>query len=76
MVLFTLLAFAIILAMFVGQFRVARRALHERKAGVGQFTYSLDESPKAFIAKLVLVWLGLVIVFAYSMALAVGVLFS
>ena len=75
MVLYALLAFAILIALVVGQFRIASRALHERKAGIGRFTYSFEESPKAFIAVLILEWLGLVFVFAYLLALVAGVLF-
>ena len=75
MVLYALLAFAILIALVVGQFRIASSALHERKAGIGRFTYSFADSPKAFIVVLILEWVGLVVVFAYLLALVVGVLF-
>ena len=75
MVVYSLLAFAILIALVVGQFRIASRALHERRAGMGRFTYSFADSPKAFIAVLILEWVGLVVVFAYLLALVVGVLF-
>lgn len=74
MVLYIFLAFAIVIAMAAGQFRIASRALHERKAGMGRFTYSFEDSPKAFIVVLILEWVGLVVVFAYLLALIVGVL--
>ncbi|EDL49264.1 hypothetical protein [Erythrobacter sp. SD-21] len=75
MVIFTLLAFAIVISMVVGQFRIAKEALQERKAGIGRFTYSIDEAPLSFWGVLILEWVGLIIVFAYLLALIVGVLF-
>ena len=75
MVLYALLAFAILIALVVGQFRIASRALHERKAGMGRFTYSFEKSPIAFMLVLILEWVGLAFVFAYLLALVVGVLF-
>ena len=75
MVIFTLLAFAIVIALVVGQFRIARKAFQERKAGMGRFTYSIDEAPLSFWGMLILEWVGLILVFAYLMALIAGVLF-
>ena len=75
MVLYALLAFAILIALVVGQFRIASRALHERKAGMGRFTYSFEKSPIAFMLVLILEWVGLAFVFAYLLAVVVGGLF-
>lgn len=76
MVLFTLLSFAILIALIVGQFKIASRALHERKAGIGRFTYSFDDAPVAFALVLLLEWIGLIVVLVYLLSLVALAVFQ
>ena len=72
--LFTVLAFAILIAMAVGQYRVAYRAINHGKAGFRRFTYIRAEAPIKFWAMVVLEWIGFAVIFAYLLALIAAVL--
>ncbi|MWV29188.1 hypothetical protein [Aurantiacibacter rhizosphaerae] len=47
-ILFGLIYAAVIGALFFGQFKVVRRALQQRVAGMGRFTFPREESPIGF----------------------------
>ena len=75
-ILFVILAFALLLAMAGGQLRVAYRAIHHGKAGVGRFTYRRVEAPLQFWLMAVAEWLGFALLFVYGLALVTRGLFG
>jgi len=59
-------------ALLLGQVKVVRRALSQKMAGLGRFTYSLSEAPTGFWVMLVLEIAGMLAVALYFVgALAV-----
>jgi hypothetical protein len=72
-VLFGLLYAAVILALLIGQFKVVRRAMNSKTAGIGRFTYSQEEAPIGFWVLITLEIVGLMVATLY-VAGALGVL--
>ena len=62
---FALLYIAFAAALVVGQAKILAKAFRFRQAGIGRFTYSLDERPIRFWGMLLLETAGLLIVALY-----------
>jgi hypothetical protein len=76
MILFTALAFVLLIAMAAGQFRVAYRAINHGKAGFGRFIYKRADAPRAFWIAVVAEWLGFALIFVYGLLLVTKALFE
>lgn len=74
-ILFGLFYAVLVGALLFGQARVVRRAVTERTAGVGRFSYELAKAPAGFWVMLILETIGLLAVVIYCVsALAVVVM--
>jgi len=65
MALLALLYLAVIAALCAGQVKVIRKAMQQRQAGLGRFTYELSVQPLGFWTILTLEIVGLAVVIAY-----------
>lgn len=65
MALVGLLYAVIVSALLFGQFKVVQRALRQREAGIGRFTYALPAAPAGFWLMLALEVAGLLAVLLY-----------
>ena len=60
-------------ALLFGQFKVVKRALRQQAAGMGRFTFALDEAPVGFWLMLALEVAGLLAVLLYFVGALVGI---
>ncbi|MCR2833000.1 hypothetical protein [Parerythrobacter lacustris] len=54
-------------ALLVGQWKVVSRAIRQRQAGLGRFTYARTEAPFGFWTMLILETVGLLAVALYTL---------